>query len=137
MGKGNVIGFKENPVYYIDYDKFDEFDFSNLKCLYDDLVATLKLKNCKFVNRWTSNKGNDWLIFMTFDDLQILLADNEWSVALCCVPNEEYDENAYDVVFTNAANKFMQKLSQLFGLSCRSSAWTSVEIIDPINYPFY
>jgi len=143
-GRGNTIIRYENhnwPTYYIEYysstdedEDGNEYENENANDNFiDDVVGNIS--HFKTVNLTKLDKpewlNNDQSIYFEGENIKIVFADNEWSLAVGVIPIYEFNENDEEVIpagFNDEATKFFNELKSLYNLSVANGAWMSSKV---------
>ena len=129
MGRGNFLFCKDGinyPTFYIqlETEEDDEMFDEELFCE-EDFIETIKSEISKDFCECEYFIDNFKIIGET-DNFCLAIADNENSIAISCLLKDEYSE--LNIEFKNSVNEFFRKLSKLYDLTFRTSAWTSEKI---------
>jgi hypothetical protein len=147
MGAGNTIirhdGTSYNTYYLEHYSHSDDNDkpyCDDNPCIcneyfIDDLTGNISsFKNLvKAYKRYIP----DCRVIAENSILMVVIADNEWSTAIACIPilNDNYNYN--HGAFIASANSVMKKVAEMQSIYARNGAWQSSVIEDAKNYVFY
>lgn len=150
MGVGNTIirhdGTRYNTYYLEHYSHSDDVNdedepyCDNNPCIcnehfIDDLTGNI----LTFKNLVKSHKRYipDYRVIAENSILMVVIADNEWSTAIACIPilNDNYNYN--HGAFIASANSIMRKIAAMQSIYARNGAWQSSKIEDSGNYIFY
>jgi hypothetical protein len=143
-GRGNTrIRFEsENyPTYYVEYYKAEEPEDEDSEILNDTFVDDVvgNISGFKTVELTKLDKPesmqypyDNQTIYFENDIIKVVFADNEWSMAIGCIPvfsfNDEDEETYDEKKFKDEATKFFTELATMYQLHKASSAWTSSKV---------
>lgn len=151
MGAGNTLIRDEfnNAVntYYIEYYEHSEEINEDTNepycnnnpcycndCFYDDVISNLSyIKDLTILNKIENNST----IIGTNNVLKLLIADNEWSCAIACVPIYNNNNNYNNYIFKLSANRIIKAIAEIYNLKVRTSAWTSGDTSHIKNNEYY
>lgn len=143
-GSGNTrIRYEDQfwPTYYVEYysttdtdEEGNEFENENANDYFlEDIVENIS--NFETVNLTKLDKpewlNNDQSIYFEGENIKIVFADNEWSLAVGVIPIYEFNENDEEVIpvgFNDEASKFFNELKSLYNLSVANGAWMSSKV---------
>jgi hypothetical protein len=149
-GRGNTIIRFENqswPTYYIEYysstdideETGEEYTNENANDMFvEDLVGNIEhsIKTVELTKlsepKWLDN---DQAVYFENDIMKVIFADNEWSMAVGCIPVFSWQEVDGDEIetynedkFNEEVNKFFTGLLEMYTLHKATSAWTSAKV---------
>jgi hypothetical protein len=150
MGKGNTLLRDENGesynTYYIDYYEHDEEineDTGEPYCngedchcnesFNDDLLGNIR--NIKGLDK-EDHSFKEQLVIASNKVLEVVVADNESSCAIGCIPKLNDNELYNEFIFKRSANRVMQEVAKIYQLRVRCGPWTS-RVVDKEEKEYY
>lgn len=136
MGKGNaIIRDREGnhfPTYLIEQEDLSE-EGKDISADFFDLLTDLFMQCVSKsisteVNTYSDSYRNDYRSICSTDRLELVITDNETSLALGIIPGGFYeDEEGYDESYVEKmTEKFVKKLLKHYpNLRIRTGPWTS------------
>ena len=128
-GRGNAVMRFEGinwPTYYIEYDP-DEADF-----FYDDVITNTQysIKKHGFDKLSRPRFINEWSVKFEGHVSDVCFTDNEWSIAVSVIPNEDYfyESNGDLSEYNREATKVFNEIQSMYTLHARTSAWSSAKV---------
>lgn len=144
MGRGNFYFTDAEGLdvatYYIPTGQFEydsDYDPYDLHLLYDEewdgITENIQsIEGLQAVHRWSKR---DTRVIAENGVLEVSVADNEWAMAVACVPKRD-DYGRILPSYRKSAQRIMRAIHEVYGLYIRTSAWTSGKI-EGENYQFY
>jgi len=140
-GSGNkIIRFDgvNCPTYYIDYYEQDEDnpDGDPNETFLEDVIGNISHFTTVALDKLTKPErlSNDETIYFENDSIKVVFADNEWSMAVGCIPVLDYDDDGdetYDKQkFKEESTMFFIELLGAYNLRTATGAWTSEDVTE-------